>query len=475
MARARALPALLALSLLGVATCAPPPPPAVAASGARLDAALKELAALTEGPEPYPAVTRLVFSERDAEARSVVKRLMRDAGLSVREDSVGNIFGRLEGTDESSGAVGSGSHCDAIPAAGMYDGVVGVVGAIEALRALREAGFRPERPLEAVMFTSEEPTRFGLSCSGSRAMVGALDPAYLAGLPDSRRPGEEGATYAAAACAAGYGGCDGDHASLLQGARLADGYYDSFVELHIEQGPFLERDGLDIGVVTAIAAPAALEVDFAGDGGHAGAQLMPWRNDAGLAAAELALKVEELALGTGSMDTVATTGVMSFAPGAVNSVPRGGHMEVDIRDVDGERRDGVVAGIKSFAEEVAARRNVRLSMRTINQDPPASSGARVVEAAAAAAESLGLTYKRMPSRAYHDTLFMALHCDTAMVFIPCYKGYSHRPDEFAPTDAIVKGVNTLALTMAALSSSSSSSSSSGGGSGASSPPAASAA
>ena len=187
--------------------------------------------------------------------------------------------------------------------------------------------------------------------------------------------------------------------------------------------------------MTAIAAPAALRCSFTGDGGHAGAQLMPARNDALLAAAELTLAVEGFALGTGAIDTVATVGVLQVGPGAINSVPRTAEMEIDVRDIDGKRRDEVVAKIVAKGEEIAARRKVRWTHTMINADPPATCAPKVVDAAADAANRLGLSSKRMVSRAYHDSLFMAEVAPTAMLFIPCFKGYSHRHDQSHSTSA----------------------------------------
>ncbi|KAF8068205.1 hypothetical protein HT031_001891 [Scenedesmus sp. PABB004] len=413
------------------------------------------------------------------EARAFVKDLMASAGLAVREDAVGNIFGRWEGSDPSLGSVLTGSHCDAIPLAGMYDGTLGVIGAVEALAALRRAvrrstrgtaaagraarprargpcsrpaaadcrrpqGFKPKRSLEVMMFTSEEPTRFKLSCIGSRAMAGALSAETL----DAKRD-ENGTTFLQAANAAGYGGSS--HQAVLDAARTAPGVVDYFVELHIEQGPTLEAEGVDIGVVTAIAAPAALEVTFSGDGGHAGAQLMPLRNDAGLAGAELALAVEAHTLATGAEDTVGTTGKFEVSPNAVNSVPREARLAIDVRDVDGARRDGVVSAILASASTIAAARRVRVASALINQDPPAACDGDVQDAIAASAAELGLSAKRMVSRAYHDSLFMARIAPTGMIFIPCAHGYSHRPDEFASEADIRAGVGVLGLTMARLS------------------------
>ncbi|KAG2501988.1 hypothetical protein HYH03_000484 [Edaphochlamys debaryana] len=391
-----------------------------------------------------PAVTRILFTPNDMLARNFVKDLMREHHMTIREDAMGNIFGRWEGSDASAGSVLTGSHCDAIPLAGMYDGTLGVIGAIEAVAALQRAGFKPSRPIEVLFFTSEEPTRFGLSCSGSRAMAGALTAEALESKLDS-----QGRHFLQVANEVGYGAAS--TSDMLAATRLKEGQVDYFVELHIEQGPLLEREGLDIGVVTAIAAPAALEVTFHGDGGHAGGQLMPDRNDAGLAGAELALAVERHVLASGSVDTVGTTGTFEIAPGAINSVPRDARLAIDIRDIDGPRRDRVVAAVLASAKEIAERRKVRYTSRVINQDPPASSHEDIVSAVAASAEALGLSTKRMVSRAYHDSLFMARVAPMGMIFIPCKNGWSHRPDEFSKPQDIANGVSVLALTMARLS------------------------
>ena len=411
-------------------------------SGRKVVDQLTKLATYTD--HANPAVTRILFTPNDMSGRAYVKELMSEAGLTIREDAVGNIFGRFEGSDPSAGSVLTGSHCDAIPLAGMYDGTLGVIGGIEALSALKISGFKPKRSLEVMMFTSEEPTRFALSCIGSRAMAGTLTPEYL-----SSRLDENGTSFLQAARAVGYGASS--YEELLSSVLTPKGQVDFFVELHIEQGPELEKEGLDIGVVTAIAAPAALKVEFKGDGGHAGAQLMPLRNDAGLAAAELALAVEKHTLATGSVDSVGTTGVFEIKPGAVNSVPREARLGIDIRDTDGDRRDRVVANVKESAREIAERRRVRYEVQMINQDPPASCSSMIQEAVSDAAASLGLKMKKMVSRAYHDSLFMARIAPTGMIFIPCRNGWSHRPDEFASEIHIQQGVEVLALSMAKLS------------------------
>lgn len=403
----------------------------------RLTAELDRLAGFSDAPAP--AVTRVLWTGPDLRARAWLTGLFKEAGLTTRQDALGNLFARWEGTEAGAGAVGSGSHTDAIPESGRYDGTVGVLGALEAVRALKRAGFRPRRALEVLMFTSEEPTRFGLGCLGSRVLSGAVPPEAVAALRDGDGVSVEDARRTA--------GCGGD----LGGVPLPPGHYSAFVELHIEQGPLLEAEGLDIGVVTAIAAPAALRVHLEGEGGHAGAVLMPGRRDAGLAAAEVALAVEAAALGSGGADTVATTGVFRVHPGAVNSIPRRADLEIDVRDTDGARRDRVVAEVLRAAEDIGRRRRVAVHAETINADPPASSGPAVVGAVQEACAALGLSRRPMVSRAYHDSLFMARTAPAGMIFIPCRNGWSHRPDEYSSPEQIARGVAVLAHTLARLS------------------------
>ncbi|HTK75168.1 MAG TPA: hydantoinase/carbamoylase family amidase, partial [Gemmataceae bacterium] len=227
-------------------------------------------------------------------------------------------------------------------------------------------------------------------------------------------------------------------------------HYAAFVELHIEQGPILERERIPIGVVTAIAAPAALRVRIEGEGGHAGTVLMPDRKDALCAAAEMVLAVEAAAKATGSSDTVATTGICRVHPGASNSIPSTVTLEIDVRDIDLDRRDRVVRVLQTVIAQRAAVRRVRADVELLNADPPATMADEIIAAAESACRDLGLRTKRMVSRAYHDSLFMAQVCPTGMVFIPCRGGVSHRPDEYATPGAIRAGVEVLARTLAAL-------------------------
>jgi N-carbamoyl-L-amino-acid hydrolase len=397
---------------------------------------LDTLAAFSD--TPAPAVTRIVFSEADRKARAWLKGLCVEAGLAVHEDAVGNTFARWAGSSPELPAVGSGSHIDAIPHSGRYDGTVGVLGALEAIRTLQRAGIQPRRSIELLLFTSEEPTRFGIGCLGSRLLSGTMDPARAAALRDG-----EGASLDQVRAAAGFSG-------PLSSAVLPRDYYHAFVELHIEQGPLLERTGTPLGIVTAIAAPATLRFEIEGEGGHAGAVLMPDRRDAFLAAAEMALAVEAAARGTGAVDTVGTVGVCEIFPGVVNGIPSRVRILADVRDIDLARRDAVLAAIQHSAESIAAARRVGLRSEVLNADAPAETATLVVDALCSSADACGMPYRTMVSRAYHDSLFMARISPTGMLFIPCRAGVSHRPDEYAAPDDLERGVRVLAATLSRL-------------------------
>jgi ureidoglycolate amidohydrolase len=403
----------------------------------QLQCELEQLATFSEAEAP--AVTRIVFSQQDGEARRYLKALFAAAGLEVREDAVGNTFARWPGEDATLAAVGTGSHIDAIPNAGMYDGTVGVLGGLEAIRTLQRSGFAPKRPIELVMFTAEEPTRFGIGCLGSRLLSGALTADAARKLED-----HEGRGLEEVRAGAGFGG-------NLEEAVLPRGYYSAFVELHIEQGAILEREGISIGIVRSIAAPASLRIVIEGEGGHAGAMLMPDRHDALTGAAEIILAVESLARATTSIDTVATVGICEVFPGAVNSVPSRVALALDVRDTELERRDGLLRSILDTCDVVSRTRRLRATHEMLNADAPAQCSPATQGLIASACERHSITHRSMVSRAYHDSLFVSRIADVAMIFIPCRGGVSHRPDEYAARDDIARGVLVLAETLAALS------------------------
>jgi N-carbamoyl-L-amino-acid hydrolase len=385
-----------------------------------------------------PAVTRVVFTPTDLKARAWMKSRCEEAGLAVREDAVGNTFARWNGLDPDARVVGTGSHIDAIPNAGKYDGVVGVLGGLAAIRALQERGFCPKHSIELLVFTSEEPTRFGIGCLGSRLLSGTLSADSARKLKDN-----DDATLDEVRSGAGFAG-------ELERVKLPSGYYKAFVELHIEQGPLLEQQQIPLGVVTNIAAPASLRVLIEGSGGHAGGVLMPDRHDALCAAAELILATETSACTSGAIDTVATVGICNVFPGAVNSIPAWVGLSVDIRDTDLQRRDHVMRTIEIACESISAKRQVSIRSELLNADAPANCAREIIEALTQSCRLHGLQFLSMVSRAYHDSLFISRIAPVAMLFIPCRNGYSHRPDEYASPDDIVRGTLVLAETLAAL-------------------------
>jgi len=403
-----------------------------------LVAELATLARISEA-EP-PVVTRVVFTEADLRARAYVKALYTDAGLQVSEDAIGNTFALWLGTEPGLAPIGTGSHIDAIPNAGSYDGTVGVLGGLEAIRSLQRAGFQPRRSIELVTFTAEEPTRFGIGCLGSRMMGHVLTPAAALALRDKQDNGLDELRSKA-----GFNGA-------LESVAVTSGRFHQFVELHIEQGPLLENEGIDVGLVTAIAAPASLRISIEGEGGHAGGMLMPGRKDALTAAAELILALESAAKSTGAVDTVGTVGVCEVFPGAVNSIPSRVRLETDIRDTDRARRDSVLDALRKACAEVATRRAVTITTELVNADPPTKCDSEILASLEASAVDAGRTYKRMVARAYHDSSFVACIAPVAMLFIPCRGGVSHRPDEYASPEWIAGGVDVLARTLARLSS-----------------------
>jgi ureidoglycolate amidohydrolase len=409
----------------------------LAIDSGRLNAEIEGLASISEADPP--AITRILFTPADMKARAWMIERCKAARLSVRQDAIGNTFARWSGSDPKAPVVGTGSHIDAIPNAGKYDGVVGVLGGLEAIRALQAGGFRPKNPIELLILTAEEPTRFGIGCLGSRLLSGTLSPEAARKLKDKNGESVEDVRRKA--------GMQGE----LEEVRLPGGYYKAFAELHIEQGPNLERDHVPLGVVTKIAAPASARISIEGAGGHAGGVLMPDRHDALCAAAELVLAIEHAARNSGSIDTVATVGMCDVFPGAVNSIPSNVRLSVDIRDTNLARRDSVMTAMDLVSEEIAAQRGVKIQTELLNADAPADCDPLVVEALSRSCKKHQLSFQPMISRAYHDSLFISRIAPAAMLFIPCRNGYSHRPDEYASIEDIARGSLVLADTLASLS------------------------
>ncbi len=402
---------------------------------AALHDAIAELATYNDDPAAG-GITREVFTPTYERSVEFVAGLMRDAGLAVRRDAFGNLYGRMEGSDPALPAVRTGSHVDTTLNAGRYDGVVGVLGAIEAVRGLRDRGLR--RAVEIVAFAGEEP-RFGTGCIGSRAVMGDLSRADLARLVD-----RDGVSLASALARAGF---DPD--------AIADAVWDpasvhAFVELHIEQGIVLESSGEQIGVVTAIAAPHDLRITLRGAATHAGATPMALRHDALAGAAEAMVELEKLAVGSPSGTTVGTVGVLRLQPGAINVVPGEVELDVDVRDSDAAARQAVVDGLLAAVGVLAGRRGLTAIVDEIVRDEPASCAPAVVAAADAACAALGVSARHMISGAYHDALILARKVPVGMLFVPSAGGISHHPDEHTDREDIDRGAAVLGEVLATL-------------------------
>ena len=402
-----------------------------------LHTAIAQLAAI-DSTHPGGGLTREVYTAEYVQAVAFVTSLMEEAGLTVREDAAGNLFGAWEGTDPSLPAVWTGSHFDTTLNAGAYDGVLGVVGAVAAVERLRAAGFAPRRRIEVIGFAGEEP-RFGAGCIGSRAMIGALSRSELDSMTD-----RDGVSIAAAMRTVG-----------LDPDRVADAEFDpghvaAFIELHIEQGAVLEERGIPVGVVQRIAAPHQLRVTLTGKARHAGSTPMALRADALAGAAEVVLAVERLARDSPSSTTVGTVGTAEVAPGAVNVIPGEVTIDVDVRDVVLDAREAVVEAIESEIETTCARRGLAATTRQMVVDRPAACDPHIVDTVRAACDELQIPYLDMASGAYHDAMVLGARVPIGMIFVPSRDGLSHHPDEYTEPAQLDLGVAVLAGTLARL-------------------------
>jgi N-carbamoyl-L-amino-acid hydrolase len=378
---------------------------------------------------------RLAFSDADWAAREYVTGLMREAGLTVRSDAFGNVVGRFPGRDPQAPAVGTGSHVDTVPEGGNYDGVVGTVGGLAAVRRLIARG-PLTHPLEFILFMSEESSRFGFATMGSKAMAGS---ASLSAWMKAKDP--DGRDLPSVFAERGL-----DAAAIATAARRP-GELKAFVEMHIEQGPVLEEERLQIGIVEGIAAPTRLKVTVNGVAGHSGATPMGRRQDALVGAAQVVLAVQAAAQREAAHGTVGTVGVLKAHPGAINVIPGMVEMMVDIRGIDSPSIGRAVAEVRAEMARIAEANRTPVSVETIAADQPVPMDPAVVGTIEGACRRLGIRCRRMPSGAGHDAMNMARIAPAGMIFIPCRGGISHNPDEYASPEDILTGVDALTETL----------------------------
>ena len=392
-----------------------------------------ELAAYTEEPG---RITRSYGTPAHEAARNVLANWMRDAGLEVRIDAVGNLRGRVEGSRPTAPALLLGSHLDSVRDAGRYDGPLGILVAIEAADRLRNRPQRLPFPVEVIAFADEEGLRFQTTYLGSCALAGSFDPAFLE-LVDAN-----GVTLRQAMEAFG-GKPDGLAATaLLTGEALA------YLEVHIEQGPYLESVEAPVGVVTAISGQSRILAAFAGEAGHAGTVAMHLRRDPLPAAAEIVLAAENLAQHTPGL--LATVGTIEVTPGASNVIPGQARFSVDVRHPEDAVRTGAVSALERRVREVAATRSLGIEWRIARDHSAvlcdASLATRVEEAVAAA----GLPVEHLPSGAGHDAVVMSEVVPVAMLFVRCAGGISHHPAESVMADDVAAAIDVLERFLDAL-------------------------
>ena len=414
-----------------------PSPPAPPVDERRL---MRDLNAIGRiGLGDHGAVTRLVFSIKELRSRQLMIHLMRQAGLSIRIDAIGNIFGRFEGSEPRAPAVLAGSHLDTVIHGGKYDGPVGVVGALEAVRTISENKIPVRSSLEVVCFVGEESSRFGFSTLGSSLVAGEVHPSDLTNAVDSQ--GNKLETVLASL---------GITRRNLKTLRRAPKSLKAYLELHIEQGPILEAKKRKIGLVTSIAAPSRFRIVFHGRADHSGTTPMEMRKDALVASAHLIEFVERICRRNSSMAkgrVVGTVGAMKIEPGVINAVPGRVELSVDIRGTSAQSKNRVARMVKQRAREIARGRALRVEVLTIREENPVPLDPRLLHVTRELCDEKGIDYEIMPSGAGHDAMQMAKITPAGMIFVPSKRGISHNPLEWSDPADIGLGTQLLMETM----------------------------
>ncbi|ASJ52380.1 Zn-dependent hydrolase [Brevibacillus formosus] len=388
------------------------------------------------GKQEAGGITRLSFTPEERAAKDLVTGFMKEAGLTVREDEIGNLIGRKEGKNPAAPVVLVGSHIDSVPNGGDYDGPLGVLAGVEVLQTMQEQGIETEHPIEVIAFTDEEGTRFGYGMIGSRGIAGLIKRDEL------EQADKNGVTIAEAMRQTGL---DPDRTSL---AARTPGSVKAYVELHIEQGKVLESRGLSVGIVTGVAGPLWLNFVLEGEAGHAGATPMNLRRDPMAAAAQVMLAIEEEAGRTGT--SVGTVGRLQAFPGGVNVIPGRVEFSLDLRDVDEAIRDEVEQRIYKRAKAICAERNVTLKVELLQRIAPAVCSDDIQHAVAEACEAEGLEAFRLPSGAGHDCMQLVELCPVGMIFARSKDGISHNPAEFTTKEDCANGAQVLYRTVLSL-------------------------
>ncbi len=378
------------------------------------------------GALPGGGVKRLALTDEDLEGRDLVRGWMGDLGLEITTDVIGNTWGILPGATDGA-PVMMGSHIDSVATGGLYDGVLGVLAGIEVIESLKDAGLTPGRPVGVGFFTNEEGARFAPDMMGSGVAQGAMDldeTLAIIGI-DGKTVGEELARI-------GYVGTAPVKALTPH----------CFLEIHVEQGPVLENEGLAIGAVTGVQGISWTEYVIEGSSSHAGTTPMAMRRDAGVVAAQIAVEARAIADEFGPPQ-VSTVGTFEVSPGLVNVVPERALITVDLRNTDDELLQKAEARLNKAAEAFADAQGCTVTRRSLARFAPVEFDAALVEQVHDQAIALGHPVRRMPSGAGHDAQMFAPNCPTAMVFVPSRDGLSHNIKEYTAPEEIGPGVDVL--------------------------------
>jgi len=404
----------------------------------RLERTIEELASI--GKETR-GITRLPLSPKDLEAREYIMALMKEAGLEVKVDPVGNICAkRSQASDASLPSVMTGSHICTGTCYGKYDGTVGVLGALEAVRLLNERDITTVHPIEVVVFTAEEPERFKTTMPGSRSMAGKFQYEDFGRFKD-----KDGISIWEALMNAGY------HPENFAFAQRTKETVKAYVEMHIEQGRVLEDAGKRIGIVTAIAAPTRFKYTISGRADHSGATPMGLRKDALCAAAELILAIERHGTEEAVHSSVATVGDIKVEPGGIVVVPGKAALWVDIRGIDFASRKRIVDSTEQTIARVRKERNVEIDIDPIYSAEPVPLSQKVIDVIKETCDELSIHALMMPSGAGHDAQQIATFTDVGMVFVPSVEGISHSPEEYTHIEDITLGTELLTHVLVKLS------------------------
>ncbi|MFD2617505.1 M20 family metallo-hydrolase [Terrilactibacillus laevilacticus] len=375
-------------------------------------------------------VSRVALTKEYKQAIDVVSTWMQEAGMSTRLDNAGNLIGFRKGSDETLAPVALGSHIDSVREGGKYDGIIGVIGGIEVAQHLFEENINIKRGIEVIAFCEEEGSRFQSGgVFGSRAMVGKLKE------KDLEVTDEQGITRREALKNFGL---DADH---IEQAIREKGDLSLYLEMHIEQGPLLFSKNVPVGIVTGITGLSLIDITFKGEANHVGATPMNMRNDALLGASEVALQVEKITNRFGEF-AVGTVSTLELLPGQVNIVPGEVKIVIDVRDLDEQRRDGILEEIELATQNVCQKRGLAYEINTRMKVKPALSAPHVLDQMLNDAEKLGIQTIKMPSGGGHDAQLMNEITDIGMVFVRSENG-SHNPDEYAAPTDIEKGTQLL--------------------------------